>query len=191
MKKALVAAAALVLLLTVSGCQSGTAADSAVPPIGVSMLPTAVPSEDESEPADDIEAHDGLGATCSGEASSGVERVVAQQLAAFKAEDFDAAFALASAQFQAITTAQGLRDLILDGRHQEVADSAGHEFTECRQPAPDQVLAGVAVTGANGRTVQLVYQFVREGGEWRILQSAPMDGRGGSTGGPAPSAQPV
>jgi hypothetical protein len=39
--------------------------------------------------------------------------------------------------------------------------------------------------------VLLVYQFVNEAGEWRILQSAPMGGHGGGNDdlGTAPSAQ--
>jgi hypothetical protein len=47
------------------------------------------------------------------------------------------------------------------------------------------VLGAVSVTGENGKTVLLVYQFTLENGTWHILQSAPMNGHGGSR--PAPS----
>jgi hypothetical protein len=58
-------------------------------------------------------------------------------------------------------------------------------------PEPGRAYAAVSVTGLNRNTVLLVYQFVNEAGEWRILQSAPMGGhRGGNDDlGTAPSAQ--
>lgn len=162
------------------------------------MLPTSVPSTEPSQPGGDLDGDseegaddDGLVAACDASTLKEVETVVQQQLAAFKAGDFDAAFALASEQFRAISSAESLRQLIMDGRHQEVVDSASHEFTDCRAPEAGRAAAVVSVTGKNGRTVLLVYQFVQEDGSWRILQSAPMGSHGGSSVGPSEQGQPA
>jgi hypothetical protein len=190
--------AVLIAALALTGCQSSAPSSSSVPGVGLSMLPTTVPSTEASHPAGDLDGDsegsaddDGLAAACDVDTIAGVQEVVAQQLAAFKTGDFVAAFALASAQFQAISSAESLRQLITDGRHLEVIDSASHEFVDCRAPNPGQASAVVSVTGRNGRTILLAYQFVLEEGSWHILQSAPMTGHGGSTEAPSDQGQPV
>jgi hypothetical protein len=124
------------------------------------------------------------GHACSEDTLAGVEQLVADQLTAFAARDFDAAYALASSQFQAMSTPESLQQLIQDGKHAEVLDSASHDFSDCREPHPGLSVAAVSVTGRNGETVVLMYQFVNEKGQWRILMSRPM----GSHGGGGPSA---
>jgi hypothetical protein len=104
--------------------------------------------------------------------------LVSQQLDAFKARDFAAAFDLASVQFQAISSVADLEALINDGRHAEVLDSVSHVVGECRMVGPDAVMAAVTVTGSNGQTIALAYQLVLEEGHWKILMSRPMGGHG-------------
>jgi hypothetical protein len=182
------------IALVVVGCSSTGSATSpgSIPPI--QFIPKSAAPDAASAPSDDqgsaesgpegdqsADGESGGSATrCSNNVQAAVDTVVSKQLAAFKSRDFDAAFALASEQFRAITNAEGLKALILRG-HSEVADSASHEFTDCRQANPDLVLAAVSVTGENGKTVLLVYQFTMEEGSWHILQSAPMDGHGGGS----------
>jgi hypothetical protein len=187
-------AASLAAVLGVVGCQSGTTGQSgpALPSIAFTALPTAGPSAQDSDGTEDDEVDDDVPApACDVDTIAGVQEVVSEQLTAFRNRDFDAAFALASAQFQAISSVESLRSLIMDGRHEEVADAASHEFTECRMPGPGRALAAVSVTGMNRQTVLLVYTFVNEDGEWRILQSAPMSGHGAGSGEieSSPSAQ--
>jgi hypothetical protein len=191
-------AGALVAALLLTGCQSGTTAqnESTLPSIAFSMLPTAAASAESSGEDADVTEDEGTdeelpAPACDVDTIAGVEQVVASQLAAFRDRDFEAAFRLASSQFQSFSSVDSLRNLIMDGRHEEVANAASHEFTECRMPEPGRAYAAVSVTGLNRNTVLLVYQFVNEAGEWRILQSAPMGGhRGGNDDlGTAPSAQ--
>lgn len=187
MRVGLRASALLLAPLVLAGCGAlgGTAASS-IPPIP--PIPPAPSMSVAPVPSAASGSADGVAGTCDPSVSAAVDGVVSAQLAAFKARDFDAAFALAAEQFRAITDAAGLKALILKG-HPEVADSVWHEFTDCRQPNSDLVLAAVSVTGENGKTVLLVYQFTLENGTWHILQSAPMSGHGGggSGGGSAPS----
>lgn len=169
-------AALATALLVLAGCSSSAPVSGAasLPPIQfVPQSPTEAPEPSEGQSGS-------VAGTCPDAVKSAVDSIVSQQLAAFKARDFDAAFALASEQFRAITNAEGLKALILKG-HPEVADSVSHEFSDCRQPNPGLVLGAVSVTGENGKTVLLVYQFTLEDGTWHILQSAPMDGHGGGS----------
>lgn len=99
--------------------------------------------------------------------AEGVDRTVTDQLAAFVAGDFRAAFGLASESFRASTDLAGFRAIILSG-YPEVAAAADHQVVECRQQGPDRAVAVVAVTGENGVTAQLGYRFVLEPDGWRI-----------------------
>lgn len=171
-------AAAAVLVAAawfLAGCSGSAPSSASLPPI--TYVPPSVQSAPSQPAPDSTVPQHGLAALCDQATQRAVSDVVEQQLAAFRARDFDAAFALASEQFRAITDAQGLKALISKG-HPEVLDSVSHEFTECRRAAPDLVLAAVNVTGSNGNTVLLVYQFALEHEHWRILQSAPMNGHG-------------
>ena len=169
------------VLLTSCGVMTATEPPN-IPPI--TQVNPPVPSEPASaNPHGNASGSD----ACLPDVKAAVDDVVGRQLAAFRAGDYDAAFALASEQFRAITDVQGLKALISKG-HPEVSDAASHNFTECRQPNADLVLGAVTVTGENGNTVLLVYQFTFEDGSWHILQSAPMNGHGANTGGGGPSA---
>jgi hypothetical protein len=161
--------APLLLAGALAGCGSvGTSAPD-VPPV-------SRPAQAQSSPS-------GLpGQACSESTLAGIEQLVTEQLAAFANRDFNTAYGLASEQFKAMSTPESLKQLILDGKHAEVLDSASHEFSDCREPHPDLAVAAVSVTGVNGETVSLEYQFSREQGQWRILMSRPV----GSTGGGPP-----
>ena len=166
-----------VVLAAVSACSNGPAASPYIP----SMY--AVPHQVASPAPLGPDA-------CNAETVGGIDQVVAAQLAAFKDRDFARAFGLSSMQFQAISSVADLKALIDDGRHAEVLDSVGYQITDCRVAGPAQAMAAVQVTGSNGNTVSLAYQFVVEDGHWTILMSRPMGTPHGSSS-PAATPAPV
>jgi len=163
--KRLVVASAVAVVL--SGCSSGATGSTAA-----TSTPPVVPPPLLSAPATEA---------CDPATLAGLEQVVTSQLEAYKARDFAAAFALSSSQFQSISSVDGLRALIDDGQHAEVLDSASHHIGECRGEGPGGAVAVVDVTGSNGASVVLAYQFVVENGQWKILMSRPMGSHGGDT----------
>ena len=94
-------------------------------------------------------------------------RTVLDQLAAFRRDDWATAYAYASSTIQARFALEAFRQMVTSGyapiarsasatvSHVEVVDS-GHGFVEVR------------VEGANGETVDALYELVDEQGSWRI-----------------------
>jgi hypothetical protein len=104
---------------------------------------------------------------CDAATAAGIDETLAAQLAAFAAEDFRAAFRLASETFRASVDLKGFRAIILDG-YPEVAAATSHRVVECRQPSQSSASALVTVTGENGVTAQLGYRFVLEADGWHV-----------------------
>jgi len=104
-------------------------------------------------------------------------RTVLDQLAAFRRDDWAAAYTYASSTIQARFGLEAFRQMVTSGyapiarsaraivSHVEVVD-AGRGFVEVR------------IEGANGETVDALYELVDEQGSWRIsgVLTRPADG---------------
>jgi hypothetical protein len=151
-----VAVAVAVAVLS-AGCVS-----SASPVAEAPELPTAAAPDDASTA--------GAGEADTGDCSddlAALDAVITEQLAAFAADDWDAAWALTSRQFRAAgVDAEGLREIVTSG-YPEAADAADHEVLGCALAGDDaQVL--IEVTSTDGETAGLVYLMTREEAGWRV-----------------------
>jgi len=112
-----------------------------------------------------------------GDPRTEMTRTVLDQLAAFRRDDWAAAYTYASSTIQARFGLEAFRQMVTSGyapiarsaraivSHVEVVD-AGRGFVEVR------------VEGANGETVDALYELVDEQGSWRIngVLTRPADG---------------
>jgi hypothetical protein len=132
-------------------------------------------------------------ATASGQAGdprTAMTRTVLDQLAAFRRDDWEAAYAHASSMIQAHFGLEAFRQMVMSGyapiarsaraavSNVEVVD-AGHGFVEVR------------VEGVNGETVDALYELVDEQGSWRINGVLTRPASDPSTGLPAGSKRPT
>ena len=106
-------------------------------------------------------------ATCGDAIESSVASILGSQLDAFVAGDFATAYGLASRSFRSGVDLDGFTRIIREG-YPEVARSTAHDMASCVMSGPEVVFAVVAVTGANGRTVEIDYRFVLEAGGWHV-----------------------
>ncbi len=153
----------LVLLLSACSATPGASLSAATSAESSSTAQTPAP---EPAPSDAPTPEEALPA-CSAATLAGVEATVAAQLEAFAARDFRTAFGLASESFRSGVDLPTFRRLIRQD-YPEVADAAAHVVVECADYGPSAAAARVDVTGANGRTVQLAYRFVREPDGWHV-----------------------
>jgi Domain of unknown function (DUF4864) len=132
-------------------------------------------------------------ATASGQAGdprTAMTRTVLDQLAAFRRDDWGAAYAHASSMIQAHFGLEAFRQMVMSGyapiarsaraavSNVEVVD-AGHGFVEVR------------VEGVNGETVDALYELVDEQGSWRINGVVTRPASGPSAGLPAGRNAPL
>ena len=89
------------------------------------------------------------------------------QLEAFRAGDFDAAYAFASANIKQIFDRPSFETMVRNG-YPEIARSISAVVMEGDVGPGGQVYLRLIVQGANGRSVDAVYELVREGTDWRI-----------------------
>ena len=92
---------------------------------------------------------------------------VMHQLEAFRAGDFDAAYAFASANIKQIFDRPSFETMVRNG-YPEIARSISAVVMEGDVGPGGQVYLRLIVQGANGRSVDAVYELVREGTDWRI-----------------------
>ena len=115
-----------------------------------------------------------LAATAAGQGAdprSDMARTVLDQLAAFRRDDWAAAYAYASAAIQSRFDLEAFRQMVTGGSitatvsHVEVVD-------------PSHGLVEVRVEGANGETIDALYELVDEQGQWRIngVLTRPVEG---------------
>lgn len=145
------------------------------------------PPEDEAgdEPAGeetDEQTADALDA-CGDDLTAELDAVVAGQLDAFAASDYELALSFASDGFRAGVTAEQLRRIIEQG-FPVAADAEDHTSSGCRvQPAsPDHPAAAVldvVVTATDGATSTLRYLFSLDADGWGVAAAQPIDGGDG------------
>ncbi|MGH7334634.1 MAG: DUF4864 domain-containing protein [Candidatus Rokuibacteriota bacterium] len=100
-----------------------------------------------------------------------LERTAAEpifwQLEAFRRNDYDAAYAFASAEIRGLFDRRAFEEMVRRG-YPEIAESTRARVAGA-QLAPDgHVYIRLQIRGANGQHVEAVYEMVHEGGAWRI-----------------------
>lgn len=133
---------------------------------------------DRIPPPTDPHGADGEVPACEAAVFDAIDEVIGDQLAAFAADDYDRALALASEDFRAAIDAEGLAGIIEDG-YPVAADAASHETGTCVRPTPSSAEVLVRVTARDGERGDLVYRLVEEAPGWRIAGAVQVaDGPG-------------
>jgi len=92
---------------------------------------------------------------------------VMRQLEAFRRDDFDAAYELASATIKEIFDRPTFETMVRRG-YPEIARSVSAVVIEGDVGPDDHVYLRITIHGTNGRSVDAIYDLVREGSQWRI-----------------------
>lgn len=149
------AALVAAVVLTLAACDAGGGDAARVAP--ETPAATAAP-EVEADP------HGGL--ACDDATRAGIDQAIAGQLDALGAGDYEAALGYSSSRYRAGIAPDAFGDLI-DRDYPVLADDAQHTSDTCVAEGDGaQVL--VTVTGASGDAQELVYQLVREDGDWHV-----------------------
>ena len=91
---------------------------------------------------------------------------VLRQLDAFRRNDYDAAYAFASAEIHSLFTRESFERMVKTG-YPEIADSTRAHVATTRV-AGDRVYLVLKIDGANGQHIEAVYEIVPEAGTWKI-----------------------
>jgi len=94
-------------------------------------------------------------------------RIVMQQLDAFRRDDFDTAFGFASAEIHELFDRPRFEAMVRTG-YPEIARSVSAVIDGSEHGPGGRLYLLVRVRGANGQTVQAVYEMLLEDGQWRI-----------------------
>ena len=92
---------------------------------------------------------------------------VMQQLEAFRRDDYDTAYTFASAKVRQIFDRRAFEQMVKRG-YPEIARSTLAVAAESQVTRDGHVFLRVKVRGANGNSVEAVYDMIREGGSWKI-----------------------
>ena len=104
-------------------------------------------------------------------------RTVLDQLAAFRRDDWTAAYTYAASTIQARFGLEAFRQMVTGG-YTEIARSVRATVSHVEMIDAGHGLVEVRVDGENGRTVDALYELVDEQGNWRIegVLTRPVDG---------------
>jgi len=94
-------------------------------------------------------------------------QIALRQLDAFRHGDFDAAYGFASSDIRQIFD-RGAFERMVRGGYPEIARSVSGVVTDGHVEPGGHAWLTLTIHGANGRTVQAVYELVWENGQWRI-----------------------
>ena len=106
-----------------------------------------------------------------------MSRTVLDQLAAFRRNDWAAAYTYASAAIQARFGLEDFRQMVTSG-YASIARSATATVSRVEVVDAQHGLVEVRVEGANGEIVDALYELVDEQGSWRIngVLTRPVEG---------------
>ncbi len=112
-----------------------------------------------------------------GDPRAEMTRTVLDQLAAFRRDDWATAYACASSTIQARFGLGAFRQMVTSG-YAPIARSARATVSKVDVVGAGRGLVEVRVEGANGETVDALYELVDEQGSWRIngVLTRPVDG---------------
>jgi hypothetical protein len=104
-------------------------------------------------------------------------RTVLDQLAAFRRDDWAAAYAYASATIQSRFDLEAFRQMVTGG-YAPIARSTTATVSHVEVVDPSHGLVEVRVEGANGEMIDALYELVDEQGQWRIngVLTRPVEG---------------
>jgi len=104
-------------------------------------------------------------------------RTVLDQLAAFRRDDWAAAYAYASATIQSRFDLEAFRQMVTGG-YAPIARSTTATVSHVDVVDPSHGLVEVRVEGANGEMIDALYELVDEQGQWRIngVLTRPVEG---------------
>jgi hypothetical protein len=104
-------------------------------------------------------------------------RTVLNQLAAFRRDDWATAYTYASSTIRARFGLEAFRQMVTSG-YAPIARSARATVSKVEMVDAGHGLLEVRVEGANGETVDALYELVDEQGSWRIngVLTRPVDG---------------
>jgi Domain of unknown function (DUF4864) len=92
---------------------------------------------------------------------------ILRQLEAFRRDDYDAAYAFASAEIRTLFDRGAFERMVRRG-YPEIAESVSARVADT-QLAPDgHAYIRLKIRGANGQHVEAVYEMVHERGAWKI-----------------------
>jgi hypothetical protein len=111
---------------------------------------------------------------CAGDDLAAMDEVIAGQLAAFAADDWEAALGFASRDFREDVDPEAFAILIEEG-FPVAADATEHRSSACVTRGSGTAEVRVEVTSVGGDRADLVYLLVDEDG-WRIAGAVPLDG---------------
>ena len=94
-------------------------------------------------------------------------RVVMQQLEAFRRNDFQTAFGFASRTIRDMFDAARFEAMVRGG-YPEIARSVRANIDGSKRGDAGELYLFLHVQGENGRSIEAVYEMVRESGAWRI-----------------------
>ena len=121
-----------------------------------------------------------LAATAAGQGAdprADMARTVLDQLAAFRRDDWTAAYAYASAAIQSHFDLEAFRQMVTGG-YAPIARSTTATVSHVEVVDPSHGLVEVRVEGANGEMIDALYELVDEQGQWRIngVLTRPVEG---------------
>jgi hypothetical protein len=122
----------------------------AAPLLPLLLLLAAAPAH--AQPPDDLQ---------------GAIGVVMQQLEAFRRDDFDAAYAFASREIKQAWDRQGFETMVRQG-YPEIARSTHAFVAHARRGDGGHLYLGVKIGGANGNTIEALYEMVWEDDRWKV-----------------------
>jgi hypothetical protein len=100
-------------------------------------------------------------------ASKAAAEPILKQLDAFRRDDYDAAYGFASAEIRDVYDRAGFERMVRTG-YPEIARST-YALVAGTEERPDgHVLVRVRIRGANGNSVEAVYDMVNQPDGWRI-----------------------
>src|SRR6266571_7527394 len=94
-------------------------------------------------------------------------QVALRQLDAFRHEDFDAAYGFASSDIRQLFDRDAFERMVRGG-FPEIARSVSGVVTDGRLEPGGHAWVTLVIHGANGRTVEAIYELVLENGLWRV-----------------------
>lgn len=112
-----------------------------------------------------------------GDPRAEMTRTVLDQLAAFRRDDWPAAYAYAASSIQAQFPLEAFRQMVTGG-YAPLAHSARATVSRVDVVDAAHGLVEVRIEGASGETVDALYELVDEQGQWRVngVLTRPVEG---------------
>jgi uncharacterized protein DUF4864 len=92
---------------------------------------------------------------------------VMKQLEAFRRGDFDTAYTFASSEIQEQFTRPAFEQMVKMG-YPEIAYSTFASIAASTVAPDGHVYLQIKIRGANGNSIEALYELVRESGQWKI-----------------------